>query len=54
MQLIDFGKLCVKDIENPLIRDLMQLNKHPRRQELAGMVCEAAAAVIVAQCPMGG
>jgi hypothetical protein len=46
MQLMAFGMLSFQDIEIPPIHDLLQLHKVPRRQELAGMMCEAAAVVV--------
>jgi hypothetical protein len=45
VRLIAFGRPCFQETENPAIRGPIQLDRHPRRQELGRMMREVAAMV---------
>jgi hypothetical protein len=46
MELVAFGKLCFRDVQDPVVRKLPRLPRFPTRHALSTMICEAGNAMV--------
>jgi hypothetical protein len=46
LELVACGKLCFRDVQDPLVRKLVRRHRFPTRQALSTMMCEAGDAMV--------
>jgi hypothetical protein len=46
MELVAFGKLCFRDVQDPARRKLLRQPRFPTRHALSTMMCEAGNAIV--------